>query len=105
MMRAPIRLSPNPVCAISRVVIFPVPKIIALGAVATGNINAQLALSAAGSINVSGSICALMAAAAKMGISSVVVAVLLVISVRKVTLRQMRPIETTSGQVLSPVNV
>ena len=42
----------------------------ALGAVATGNMKAQLALSAAGSIKTSGSNLALMAAAAKMGISS-----------------------------------
>ena len=54
----------------------------ALGAVATGNIKAQLAAMAAGIINSAGSLPEDTAATAKMGISNVAVAVLLVISVR-----------------------
>lgn len=63
-----------------------------LGAVATGNIKAQLALIAAGTINTAGSILAAIAAAARIGMSNVVVAVLLVASVRKVIKRQIAPI-------------
>jgi len=55
-----------------------------LGAVATGSINAQLALMAAGTINRSGGISKATAAAARIGNIKVVVAVLLVISVIKV---------------------
>ena len=53
----------------------------ALGGVATGSINAQLAQMAAGIINKTGSWPAARAPAASMGISNAVVAVLLVISV------------------------
>ena len=66
------------------------PKITALGAVATGNIKAQLALKAAGTMNHAGSILAAVPAAARIGMRSVVVAVLLVISVKKVTERHRR---------------
>jgi len=74
---------------------------ITLGAVATGNMNAQLALIAAGTINSFGSSAAPTAAAARMGIKSEVVAVLLVISVRKVTLRQIAASTAMVGQVES----
>ena len=67
----------------------PVLNIIVFGAVATGNIKAQLALMAAGNINSAGSISAAKAAVARIGIISVVVAVLLVISVMKVMVKQM----------------
>ena len=60
----------------------PEPYTMALGAVATGNIKAQLAAMAAGIINSAGSLPEDTAATAKMGISNVAVAVLLVISVR-----------------------
>jgi len=59
------------------------------GAVATGNMKAQEALIAAGIMINFGSIPAPSAPAASIGISSVVVAVLLVVSVRKVTTRQI----------------
>ena len=52
---------------------------------ATGSINAQLALMAAGTISTNGSIFAEIDAAAKMGISNAVVAVLDVASVSAVT--------------------
>ena len=97
--RVPKMLIPKPVFAIFSVLIMPVPNTIALGAVATGNMKAQLALSAAGTISSSGSISVEMAVAASMGISSVVVAVLLVISVRNVTIRQMHAIIRNIGSV------
>ena len=52
---------------------------------ATGSIKAQLALIAAGTINIRGSISAAMEAAAKIGMSSAVVAVFDVASVKAVT--------------------
>ena len=63
----------------------PLPKATAFGAVATGSIKAQLALSAAGTINHSGSISEAIATATKTGISKAVVAVLEVASVKNVT--------------------
>ena len=67
----------------------PVEKITILGGVATGNMNAQDALMAAGTISNLGSIAAPIAAAAMIGINIVVVAVLLVTSVKKVTQKQI----------------
>ena len=78
-------------------VTFPVPKTIAFGAVATGSINAQDALNAAGSINCIGSCSADVLD--KIGISREVVAVLDVISVRKVTLEHSTPIITHFGHI------
>ena len=57
------------------------------GAVATGSMKAQLAAIAAGTISTAGSIFAELAAAARIGISRFVVAVLLVTSVNKLTAR------------------
>ena len=70
-----------------------------LGAVATGSMKAQLALMAAGTISSNGSRPAANAAAASIGIISAVVAVLLVISVRKVMLRQIIAIMSSRGPV------
>lgn len=61
------------------------PKTIALGGVATGNMNAQLALIAAGTISKAGSNPAAKAAGARIGINKMVVAALLVVSVKNVT--------------------
>ena len=80
----------------------PVLDMIVLGAVATGNINAQLALIAAGTIRDSGGTPAAIAAAARIGIISVVVAVLLVISVKNVIQRQMTAIMASIGQPAIP---
>ena len=101
MTTTPIRFSIKPSRAISRTVNRCEPKMIALGPVATGSMNAKLALIAAGIIIKRGSISAPIAAAARMGISNVVVAVLLVTSVRKVTARQMTPIMTIIGSTPS----
>ena len=64
----------------------PVLNMIVLGAVATGSINAQLALMAAGTISTAGSMPAASAAVARIGIINVVVAVLLAVSYTHLTL-------------------
>ena len=87
MIKAPRRLRTSPSLAILLTVTSPVPKTTALGIVATGNMNAQLALIAAGIIKRIGSMFDAVAAAPRIGISTFVVAVLLVISVRNVTSR------------------
>ena len=88
-MTIPIRFIANP--SETRVLAenAPVEKITILGGVATGNMNAQDALMAAGTISNLGSIAAPIAAAAMIGINIVVVAVLLVTSVKKVTQKQI----------------
>jgi len=75
---------------------------IRLGAVATGNMKAQEALMAAGIINSFGSIPAPMAAAPSIGMSRVVVAVLLVASVKKVTTRQILNMRSNTCNAASP---
>ena len=69
------------------------------GAVATGIMKAQLALIAAGIINSLGSIFDPIAVAASTGINNTVLAVLLVVSVRKVTPRQMAKIISIIGKL------
>lgn len=69
------------------------------GAVATGIIKAQLALIAAGIISRRGSMCDPIAVAASTGINKTVLAVLLVVSVRKVTPRQIANIIISIGSV------
>ena len=66
---------------------------------ATGIIKAQLALSAAGIINNLGSIFEPIAVAANTGINKTVLAVLLVVSVKKVTPRQIVNIINSMGNV------
>ena len=90
MSKAPNRFKINPSFAILFTVTSPVPKTAAFGIVATGSMKAQLALIAAGIISSMGSIFDAVAAAPRMGISTFVVAVLLVISVRKVTSKQIK---------------
>ena len=76
----------------------PVLNMMTFGAVATGSMKAQLALIAAGIIKRRGSMAAPIAAAARIGMSSDVVAVLLVASVRNVTARQMARMTANTGQ-------
>jgi len=83
----------------------PVENTVTLGGVATGSMKAHEALRAAGTMNRRGSVAAPTAAAAKMGMSSVVVAVLLVTSVRNVTARQIEAIMSHRGSVLKPSKV
>ena len=84
--------------------ILPDPNTIALGGVATGNINAKLALIVAGIIRIRGSSSLEVATTAKIGISKIAVAELLVSSVRNVTTRQINNTSTKTGTLLSPSN-
>ena len=70
-----------------------------IGAVATGSIKAQLALSAAGSMRNLGSISFDKATAPRIGIIKIVLAVLLVSSVRKVIKKQIARIIPRTGSV------
>jgi hypothetical protein len=70
-----------------------------LGAVATGNINAQLALIAAGTIKIKGSILAAKDAAARIGMSKAVVAVFDVASVKVVTSSATAAIASNVGTI------
>ena len=88
-MTIPIRFIANPSETKVLAENAPVEKITILGGVATGNMNAHDALIAAGTISNLGSIAAPIAAAAMIGINIVVVAVLLVTSVKKVTQKQI----------------
>src|SRR6056300_1998559 len=99
---APRRLRTNPSLTIRETVTSPVPKTMALGMVATGSMKAQLALRAAGIISNLGSRLAESAAAPRIGIGKFVVAVLDVISVRKVTSRQMPKIRPMVGRFSTP---
>ena len=89
MTSIPIRFIANPSETKVLAENAPVEKITILGGVATGSMNAQDALMAAGTISNLGSIAAPIAAAAMIGINIVVVAVLLVTSVKKVTQKQI----------------
>jgi len=83
----------------------PVPKAIAFGAVAAGSINAQLAEIVAGIISNSIGSSADIAAAARMGTSKVVVAVFEVISVKKLTVKQIHNIKTNGGKLMTEVKL
>ena len=100
MTPAPMMLSTKPSLAFSSTVNTPEPKTTAFGPVATGSMKAKLALIVAGIISSFGSIPAAIEPAARIGISSAVVAVLLVISVRKLTLRQSRMMTKTIELVI-----
>jgi hypothetical protein len=82
-MMIEIRLSINPVLTICNIVISPVPNTIALGGVATGSMNAQLAAIVAGIANKYGCTPTAGAIAASTGTSDIVVATLEVSSVMK----------------------
>src|SRR6056300_209355 len=101
MINAPTRFIFSPSRAISRIVKRPLPNTTELGAVATGNIKAQLALIAAGTIITSGGIPAASEVAAKIGIRSVVLAVLDVVSVVNVTTRLITRIKAKVGKEVS----
>ena len=102
MTSAPMTLSANPERAMVLVLTMPVPNTMAFGAVATGNIKAQLADKAAGTMSAAGSMPAARPAAANTGISNVVVAVLDVTSVKNVTAKQMVMVMKTTGQAVMP---
>ena len=103
MTTTPIRFNTRPSLIMSGTVKWPEPKTTAFGAVATGSMNAQLALSAAGSITTNGSISFDDATDARIGMIKIVLAVLLVISVRKVIKRQTRITSAKTGRVPTPL--
>ena len=74
----------------------------ALGAVATGSMKAQLALNIAGTINSIGLMFPTVAVAASKGINRLDVAVLLVTSVKKVTARHMQRMSNQVGRTSNP---
>ena len=76
---------------------------IAFTGVATGIINAQLALMAAGIMRISGSTSIATAALAKIGISNVAVAVFDVISVTKLTDKHNTNTNKNKGNTANPV--
>src|SRR5690554_476556 len=78
-----VRFSHRPAFDISGIVIFPLPYTIALGGVATGSINAQLAPNTTGIANNKGFSPKPIATEANIGKNAAVEAVLLVISVKK----------------------
>ena len=89
----------KPSLAISRTENFPEANTIALGGVATGSIKAKLALMVAGIMKSFGSMFAVIAATTKIGNKIVVVAVLLVTSVKKVTMRQIEAMPKKTGSI------
>ena len=110
MTTLPTRFMMNPFLAMKSGFISPVENTMEFGAVATGNINAQEVLNTAGNIKMMGSIWLLVATDANKGISKLALAVLLVVSVRKVTKRQMLNTMAQRGRLVkkascSPSNV
>ena len=98
---APTRLINRPVVAICLTETSPVPKIIALGGVATGSIKAIEADIVAGIMSINGLIPVLMAIPAKIGRTISVVAVLEVSSVKNVITKQI--IKTTKSGCKSAI--
>src|SRR5690625_4017440 len=80
-----IKISQNQFFNISRMVIFPVPKIMAFGGVPTGSMKAQFAATAHGTMSAYGWIFSAIASDATTGNIIVPVAVLDVISVKNRT--------------------
>src|SRR5690625_7824746 len=96
-------LSQRHALSIWGIVPLPLPFIMAVGGVATGSINAQLAARVAGMTNGIGSCPIPMAEEARIGRSAAAVAVLLVISVRKMTTRITTSISSRMGRAPSPL--
>ena len=94
----------NPILTISNTLIFPVPKIIALGGVATGNIKAHDADNTAGIINHTGVISSTFAVERRIGITSWVVAVFDVNSVNKFIPAETDKISTGKDTDFKPCN-
>ncbi len=98
----PIRFNTKPIRTISPIRTLPVPKAIAFGGVPTGSMKDRLFERVAGNINIAGFMPPALAAAARIGIKTFDVAVLLVTSDRNVTARQTMPITANGGQSRSP---
>ncbi len=104
MTTTPRRLMNTPIFAISAILIRPLPKMMALGGVATGIMKAHEAESVAGIISISGLTRMATATEARIGRIISVVAVLEVSSVRKVMVRQMTMIIKNGGTPANPTN-
>ena len=105
MIHTPIKLIANPALAISPILMRPLPKMMALGGVATGIIKAQDAEKVAGIINNNGLICMAIPTDARMGRIISVVAVLDFNSVKNVILVQIMTIIMIGGTPSSPENL
>ena len=101
---APIRFRTNPAFDIFGILTQPLPKTMAFGGVATGNIKANEAANVAGTIKNKGWIFAAIAAMPSIGKITVVVAVFEVNSVKKVTARQITNTVNHKGQSETPVS-
>jgi len=95
--KTPIIFNANPALIISGMVNFPEPKTIALGGVATGNINAQLAANTTGIVKATGAIPRATATAPTTGKNVEVVATLDVISVKNIIKVATASIRTMGG--------
>ena len=97
----PIRFNTRPSRTMVRILICEVLNMIALGGVATGSMKAQLQLRAAGTISSLKSMSAATAVAARTGIRTLAVAVLLVSSVKKVvSVQVMEKVRAALGKVV-----
>ena len=94
----------KPALIISGIVSFPEPKTIALGGVATGNMNAQLAANTTGIVRATGAMPKATATAPTTGKNVEVVATLEVISVRKMIKVATAKINTIGGTFSNTVN-
>ena len=94
----------KPALIISGIVSFPEPKTIALGGVATGNMNAQLAANTTGIVRATGAMPKATATAPTTGKNVEVVATLEVISVRKIIKVATAKINTIGGTFSNTVN-
>ena len=103
--KTPIIFKANPALIISGMVNFPEPNTIALGGVATGSINAQLAAKTTGIVNATGAIPSATATAPTTGKNVEVVATFDVISVKniiKVATASMRTMGGTFPRIVKP---
>ena len=100
----PIIFMTMPIRTISRIRIYPLPKTIAFGGVATGNIIAEEAEIVAGIINSMGFILSAMPRLARIGRIVVAIAVLVANSVVRVIIRQIITIITIIGKELKTLN-
>ena len=101
VINMPRMLRPNPLLTICGIVTYPEPKTIAFGGVATGNMKAQDAAIAAGTISKSGFCPKPIAIAESIGITIAEVAVLEVSSVRKMMRVATAKTRTKIGAVSS----
>ena len=93
----PLRFNTSPALTISMIFSLPEAKIIAFGGVATGIIKAQLAATAAGITSMAAEVLSDTATGPNSGKKAAAVAVLLVISVRKIITVVTRTISNSTS--------